>query len=509
MSDENKNTEGENNAAEGGDVSLKPEIAIPESESAGAVSAEEKSAMKEEKTEKASYEIIEAADKPGSIREFKVTVPWAEYDSRMDTMLKDLRKNVVIDGFRKGKAPQNLIKRRFIKEINQDILKEIVPNITEQILEKEGRKKLLDPVWDTPTIEEGKPIEVIIKVELIPAFALAKEDYTGLSVSAQKRKITEEDINRTIERLRWQSAVYEPKDGESVEKEDGITVNVTVADQNGNPIPRLSSRERFCTNIHNTFPESVANALIGKKKGEIVEIAVPQTHKNSKGEDVTTTFNWKVEILGIKKLILPKLDDDFAKDMGNFQTLDELKTKVKEDLERHEQEHARQHALDALVEKIIERKPFDVPQTLVSYNQQGMINEDIQHWKRMGIPLELISLEKEKYIAQKQKDAEFAVKNSFILSKIIEKETIAVTDEDLNAEIAKMAESEGRKPLAIRAKLEAENKLDALKESLESKKVEQFLIDNNSVSYEEVEGDAHNHDHQKEEAHAESEQPNS
>lgn len=497
MSDEIKNTD------------LKPEALIPEEEVAGVVPPEEKAAMKEEKAEKVPFELIEAADKPGAIREFKVTVPWAEYDARMETMIKDLRKNVVIDGFRKGKAPQNLIKRRFIKEISQDIIKEIAPNVAEQILEKEGRKKLLDPVWDEPKVEEGKPIEITIRVELIPAFDLAKEDYTGLSVSAKKRKITEEDINKTIERLQWQSAVFEPKDNEAIEKEDGITVNVSVTDQNGHQIPRFSSREKFCTNIQNTFPEPVANSLIGKKKGEVVEAAVPQTHKDNKGEEITTTFTWKVEILGIKKLILPKVDDDFAKDMGNYQTLDELKKKIREDLERHEEAHARQHALDALIEKIIERKPFDVPQTLVAYNQEGLINEDMQNWKRMGIPLELISLDKEKYIAQKQKDAVFAVKHSFILSKIIEKEGITVSDEDLNAEIAKMAEHEGRKPLAIRAKLEADNKLDALKESLESEKVEQFLISGNSVAYEEVEGDAHDHDHHEEEAHAELEQPNS
>jgi trigger factor len=440
-----------------------------------------------EKPEKVVFEILETKEKPGSVREFKVGVPWEEFDKRQTKMIKDLKKNVIIEGFRKGKAPERLIKIRYRKEMKQDILDEMTPNIADQILEKEGKTKSIDPVLTDSKMDEGQPLELMIDVETLPKLEIEKSDYTGLDISVKKTKINDNMVEKTLESIQKRNAVYQPKEGGSVEEGDGVVLHISATNEKGDEIKDLHRHDEFIQSPKEALPQEVWKELMGKGKGSVVEAEVPREEKNAKDEVVSTKDKWKVEVVEIKKCVLPELDDEFAKDLGDFESIEALRKKIRSDLVEREENMSKQAAYDAILGKILEKKPFEAPGSYVEYYKHDMIQNDLQQLKLWGVSLEDISLDEEKYLEKKGEDAVLSVKSRLLLKEIVQAEKIEVTEEELNAEIEKIAEKEGRKALAIRATLEAEKKLDSFKDAMISDKIKKFLLDNNKIQYEEVE----------------------
>jgi trigger factor len=464
-------------------------LIAPQSEGATRVprDTEGKADKKEEKAEKVTFEVLETKEKPGSVREFKLSVPWEEFDKRQTKMIKDLKKNVLIEGFRKGKAPERLIKIRYRKEMKQDVLDEIAPNIVDQILEKEGRDKSIDPVLTDSKVEEGHPLELVIDVETLPKMEIDKSDYTGMNISVKKSGINEKMVDASLMSIQRRNAVYQPKEDGHVEEEDGLVLHISVKDEQGMEIKDLHRHDEFVESPKTKLPKEIWNELLGKEKGAVVEVEIPREEKNVRDEIISAKDKWKVEVVEIKKCVLPELDDEFAKDLGDFETLEDLRKKIRSDHEEHVENKAKLDAYDAILEKILEKKPFEAPASYVEYHKRGMIQNDLRQLKLWGVSLQDISLDEEKYLEKKEKDAVLSVKSKMILNEIVQAEKMEVTDEDLNAEIAEIAEKEGRKALAVRAKLEAEKKLDSFKDALISEKIKKYLLDNNNILYEEVE----------------------
>jgi trigger factor len=491
-----KNTGNENSPEEVKGEEVKEEKEVKEEEKkeeavkvedTDAAPEEEKPEGEEEKEEKVDYEIIEAIDKPGSIREYKVSLPWEEYDKSQQKTLKDLKKNVVIDGFRKGKAPIRFIKRRFKKELKSDILNEKVPFIAKDLLKKEERVQYSEPTFEELKVEEGEPVELKISIEVSPKIELKKDVYTGQELTVKKLKVTEELINDNIEGLRKRSAVYEPKEEGAVEETDGIIVNSFVTDEHGVEISNSVKKDFLIEEPAKFLPANVWKEVLGKKKGANVEVESPFERKNQKGEVVSTKDIWKIEIIDIKKCVLPDLDDEFAKDLGDFETLEELKNKISEDAENHYKSNAETEALNIITKSILEKVQIDPPETMVNYYTQSMIADEMRQYEVYGLKLEKVHPDMKKYVQIKKIEAGESVKANLIFIEIIKAEKIEISDEEFNAEIKKLAELQGRKPLAIRAKMEKEKSLDSFRENLVSEKLNKFLLENNKVTFEEVE----------------------
>ena len=470
----------------------------PEEKETGTSAPEEASSdEKKEEKEKIAFELIKAEDKENSVREYQFTVPWEVYNKRMEDMLQDLKKKVVLDGFRKGKAPVRLIKLRFRKEIKQDLINEIVPEVMEQILEDEGRRKFTDPTILDSKVEDGKPVEIKAELEVLPELDLKKDDYTGIEAKVPKEKVTDEAVEKSIRELRERSAVYEPKEG-AFEQSDGIVVDVKVIDENGKEIEHFDKKDELMEDPEARLPKQVVEELKGKNKGDSVEVKVPYERKNSKGDVISKTDVWKVDIKEIKKCILPELDDEFAKDMGDFESLEDLKNKIRSNMEEGAENKANSAALDAVMDKIVEKIDVEPPRTMVEYYKQGMISDEARRLQMFGLKLEDVAGNPEEYLQRKEQDALKTVKISLLYRAIVKNENLEITDEEFDKAIEERARAEGRKPLAIRAKLEAENELDSFRDSLMSDKVKNFLIEQNKVEFEEKTPEEMKKDEEKE-----------
>ena len=456
----------------------------PDIEGAARIPPEER---EKEEEKPPAYELLETQEKPGSIMEYKISIPWEEYDKRQSRMIKDLKKNVMIEGFRKGKAPERLVKIRFRKEIKQDALNEMFPLIADHILEKNGLKKSQDPVLKESKVEDNQPLELLVSVELFPKLELKRADYTDMEINVKKVKVTDKTVEKTLEDLRKRNAIYEPKEKAPVEENDGVVINLKATDERGMEIKKLEQENQLVENPKDVFPEPVYKELLGKDKGDKFEVDVPHEVKNPRGEVISKKDIWKIELIEIKKCVLPELDDEFAKDLGMFENLEDLKKKILEDNQSHVEKHAREDAFGVLMDKILEKKPFEPPASFVENSKRGMIGEDLRRMQVLGMSMKDLKLDKDKYLDQKEKDASQNVKAILVLQDIIANEKLEVSEQDLEEEIKKIAEMEGRKPLAIRAKLEAENQLESFKDSLLTDKVKNFLLEHNKIAYEELE----------------------
>ena len=438
---------------------------------------------KEPEIKEVKFEVIEKKDLPGSIKEYKVKVPFEEYDRELSEILKDLKSSVAIEGFRTGKAPLKLIKIRFGEDAQNDAVNKLIPGISKKLIEDESLNLVREPEIKDKKIEGNEPLEIILNMEVNPTIELNDNDYKNMTVEIEKEEIDDKKVTEQIEALRLSCATFEPKKTPDYKEGDAVVVEVKVTDSRGRLNKELSQENVLMQNPKTSFPETVANAFKGKKKGDSFEVEVENKISNRRGEILSENDVYNITIRDVREKILPNLTDEFAKDLGEFKSIDEVKKRIREDLEKRTEEHLSSQKLSKAYDLILEKVKIDPPQTLVEMQKMESVRQDVQRFSQMGIDLSAVTKDKEKYMESKTEEAKKAVQTVLLLQSIAGNEKIEVNDEDVNKEIERIAEESGRKPLAIRAALEARKEFDSFKDNLLYKKVTDFLLENVEVKY--------------------------
>jgi trigger factor len=268
-----------------------------------------------------------------------------------------------------------------------------------------------------------------------------------------------------------------------VKEGDAVVLDVRVRDEHGREIPELTHADVFFKEPNRSLPKPVYEALLDMKKEDRAEVKLERERKNPKGEIVSRHDTYGITLKEIKVIQLPTLDDEFAKDVGDFKNLSELRTHLQANLEKQEKERQRSEALSKMYEHLIAKIPFEAPASLVAAYQIGMIREDSERLARMGLKLSDMGEEAKQYMERKAEDSTRLVKTLLLLAEIAKLQKIEATDEDVDKEIERMAVMANRKPLAIRARLEAEKRLEGLKDDILNEKVAEFLFTNANVQY--------------------------
>jgi trigger factor len=229
-------------------------------------------------------------------------------------------------------------------------------------------------------------------------------------------------------------------------------------------------------------PREVADALVGKAAGQSVEVPVTrpirvQRAGSEETREEEATWTWRAQVKEVKSVALPALDDEFAKDVGDFASLDALRERIATDLARREEDRQRDDAVGQALSKLLDTVTFDAPVSLVAQAQFRALSRDVEYLKSMGMSLEDLGEERESYWESMRRDAEQRVRADLMLEAVGSQGEIDVTDEDIDEEIGRMAEQAGRKPLAIRAQLEARKQLDDLRGHIHRRKTADHLLD--------------------------------
>lgn len=417
---------------------------------------------------------------PHSVLALTFEVPAETVSAELDRYYKSLRKEVTLPGFRKGKAPIKLLRIRLGKDGDKEAMHEIATNTARQ----EVLKRELELVGDAQivkwTLQDGQPLEAEIHFEVQPTVELKK--YKGLEVEVERAEFKPAMIDEELERLRNQHARQESAGkGHAIQAGDAIVVDMSVTGQGGKELGHLGRQNLMIRDFKNELPAELADQVEGRKVGDEVSAEIETERKSRRGETIKHTDTYTLAVRDIKVTRLPEIDDEFAKDLGEYDTLKELKAGIEKQIRARIEESGRQNAVGRLMAALVEHNPVEAPRSLVGQAQYRAMMNDTMQLAQMGLRLEDVVQDSEGYMAQQHQQADMLIKQGLIRAELAKVENLEVSDEDLDKEIERMAEEQGRKPLAVRAKLEADKRLDGLREELLNQRITDFLLENNKV----------------------------
>ncbi len=410
-------------------------------------------------------------------RELELEIPAEEVSKSSEKVAKEFAKIARVPGFRPGKAPISLIKRRFAEEIKSEVLQNLVPETVEKAVTEQKLTPISQPQVDKLEFNEGQPVKFRAIFDVLPEFALA--DYKNLQIEMPEMTITDEDINKALAETQQRAAAFAPVEGRAVQDDDFVQVKLHgTPDGGGEP---LQAESVLChvgaEETMEPFNENLRGANIGDHKD--FDVNYPADYPDAKLAG--KLFHYSVDVLGIKNKKLPELNDDFAKDVSDATSLDELKTKIRESLE-HERDH-RQKDLqrEKIIGELVKLHDFPVPESLVEHQMDVRLERVVRSLAQQGVDPRAVNVDWVSLRRRQEDRAKDDVKAELVIDRIASEEKIDVTDEEVDHELEHMAGHSGESVEAIRARLTKQGALDRMKAKLRSDKTIDWLAQNASV----------------------------
>jgi trigger factor len=362
-------------------------------------------------------------------RKLTITLPSDIVQPKLNEAYDKLKQEARLKGYRRGKVPRSVVEKYYKGQVEGEVGEKLVQENYFDIVEK---REDVDPITH-PEIKDVKynddgSFTFIAEVDVHPVFELG--EYKGLEIEKEVVEVSDDEVQQELERMQRSNAPLQSVGDRVSQKGDTVVVDFQGF-YKGNAMPQVKqenySIELGSGNMGAEFEEKLA----GMKKGEegTHEVDFPENHPNPmlKGKKV----EFKVVVQDIKERVLPAIDDDFAKAAGEYNSLDELKSAVKERLIGRRQTEADGAVSDKLVQKLLETHDFAVPNRLVAYEIEQMIKQTEQQFEQMGMSLEAAGINRDTLVEQNKEMAEQRVRGDFILKKIGEVENIKVEDEDM------------------------------------------------------------------------------
>src|SRR5256886_9393692 len=314
-------------------------------------------------------------------RELESEVPAEEVSKKMESVAKEFARLATIPGFRRGKAPVSLIRRRFADDIKGEVLQALVPERVEKALAEQKLSPVTQPKVEKLDFNEGQPVKFRAVFDVLPEFELGS--YKGLELEMPTMDITDEDITKALEEMRERAAAFAPVEGRAIQDGDFAQVKLLGTPEGGGD--PLQADSVLChigaEETMEPFNTNLKGANVGDHKNFDVEYPADYPDPKLAGKK----FHYAVEILGIKTKKLPELNDDFAKDVSEAKTLEELKTKVREGLE-HERDHRHKELLhERVLAELVKKHDFPVPESLVDNQMDVRLERVVRSLAAQGV----------------------------------------------------------------------------------------------------------------------------
>jgi len=410
-------------------------------------------------------------------RELDLEIPAEEVSKAIERVAKEFAKVARVPGFRPGKAPITLIRRKFADDIKGEVLQSLVPERVEKAVAEQKLTPVSQPQVDKLDFAEGQPLKFRAVFEVLPEFELG--NYKDLEFEMPAIEIVDEDVTKTLEDMRERAAAFAPVEGRAVENGDFVQLKLMGTPEGGGD--PLQADSVLChigaEETMEPFNENLRGANIGDHK--TFDVPYPADYPDAKLAG--KTFHYAVEVLGIKTKQLPELNDEFAKDVSDATTLDELKTKVREGLE-HQRDHKHKDLLrEKVLAEIVKLHDFPVPEALVEHQMDVRLERVVRSLAQQGVDPRAVNLDWVTLRKRQQERATDDVKAELIIDRIATAENIDVTGEEVQHELEHMASHSGESAAAIEARLTKQGTLDRMKSKLRSDKTLDWLAQNSRI----------------------------
>jgi trigger factor len=410
-------------------------------------------------------------------RELELEIPAEEVTKASEKVAKEFAKMARVPGFRPGKAPISLIKRRFAEDIKSEVLQNLVPETVEKAVAEQKLSPVSQPQVDKLEFKEGEPVKFRASFDVLPEFTLAS--YKNLEIEMPEMNLTDEDVAKALTEMQQRAAAFTPVEGRAVQNNDFVQVKLNGTPEGGGE--PLQAESVLChvgaEETMEPFNENLRGANVGDHKDFDVNYPADYPDPKLAGK----LFHYSVDVLGVKTKQLPELNDEFAKDVSDATSLEELKTKIRESLE-HERAH-RQKDLqrEKVIGELVKLHDFPVPETLVEHQMDVRLERVVRSLAQQGVDPRAVNVDWVSLRRRQEERAKEDVKAELVIDRIATEEKIEVTDEELDHEIEHMAGHSGESAEAFRARLTKEGALDRMKAKLRSDKTIDWLAQNASV----------------------------
>ena len=403
-----------------------------------------------------------------SRREIDLSIPPAAVGAEMETVLSEYAAKAKLAGFRTGKAPRDLVRGMFLEEIRKDAADSLVPKAFEEEIKAAGLRPASVPVVRDAHYEDDGTLHAVVDFEVMPEFALP--GYTGIRLERREQAVEDKELETALEDIRQRAAEYVPAEGRGAADGDYVVVEVQGRDLK---TKKAFPLEKAVVLAGHSGNEAFLNEhLPGSKPGEekVFTVTHPADHPNKKlaGKDV----EYRLKVQSIKEKKLPPLDDDLAKTVGDFKSLDELKDKLRERLLVSKRAAERNRMASELLAKITTGVEVELPESLVEEETRAVLNRILSSYPQARLGED----QARGLAAEGRKQAERNIRNNLVLSRIADKEGIAVSESEIEEEMKRLAEA-NRVPLArVVETVNKEGRRGDLEETLLFGKTIDFLL---------------------------------
>ena len=401
----------------------------------------------------------------GVERHIQVSVPAEAVKEAEEKAARRYASTVRLPGFRPGKAPATVVRKKFGEAIRQEALESLVRDAYQEFVEKESIKVASQPHVHDLKFEEGKPLTFELHLELRPTVNLARTN--GFRIQRPKANVSEEQITEQLEQIRDEKATWTPV---SEKPKPGDMVNVQISTASAGSDLNEGKSYPLVLGAGQAIP-GIEELVMSATPGETIEKPVkwPDDFPDEAQRGQTKTV--RITLNEVKRKSAPPLDDALAREVGDFESLDALRNVVRTDLERHADHEIEANVRQQLIDQIVSANAFDIPK---SWIQQFVQN----YAEAYQVPED----QREKFAGEFRSLAERQIRRDLVIETIAEKEGLAATEKDLDDRIAEQAEKRGANPGQVYAQLEKSGRLKEMERGITEDKVFKWLLDRNDVS---------------------------
>jgi trigger factor len=409
----------------------------------------------------------------GCKHSLEISVPPESVEEETGRVVESFQKRVRLPGFRPGKAPSTLIRKQFEPDIRQKVLENLIPKYLEKQLEQEELRAVGTPDIKDVHFHKGEPLRFKAEFEVVPEIEL--KDYKNLPVTYRDPEITDEDVAKRTEEIREQKADYLNVDPRPIEDGDHAVVSlVSTAGVEGEPVKQEEMMLHIgAQDTLEPFTENLRGMTPGEQKD--FDVTYPEDYGEPKLAGKTIRFHAVVK--GIRKKELPELNDEFAQDLGDFRTLDELREALRKTMFAQRQFEAQQEAKNKLVETLVDQHDFPVPEVFIDRQIRNRTEQSLQSMAQQGVDVKNLKLDWNKVKSAQQDKALREVKASMLLSKIAERESIEVTRDELDKEVERFAKQQREPFAAVKVRFEKDGTLGRIASHIQTEKTLNFLFE--------------------------------
>lgn len=407
-----------------------------------------------------------------------VEIPSAVVDAEIERVARDYSKAARIPGFRPGKVPEKLVRQRFRDQILHDVAHGLIPRAVDEALRERG----IEPV-DTPDIrdvlvEEGQPLKFTASFDTVPP--IDPGDYSTIRLARPPVSVAENEVDQALERLRDRAARYEPVEGRRVKAGDTVVLDLERRSETSG---ETDHHENVSVDVGAPAnPPGFDAELTGLDAGDEKTFTITYPGDYAIRELAGTTVVYTVRVKELKRRVVPELDDEFAKDMGDFETLDALREQIRGDLQREAERAADRQLRNDLLKALAARVTFVVPAALVEREMDRRVEEFARRLTDQQIDPRTASIDWNQFRDSQRDTAREAVASALVLDEVARREQLDVSDADVNQEIDVYAVRSGRTAAAVRARLEKEGGLARLYSGLRREKALDFVLSRAAIN---------------------------